>query len=250
MKQSIFKNIKFNTEKGFTPTPSLVSLESVSDIFLDKFKHSKKSFFKTFFNSPTKTQHKTWCLGFTLIELMVATSIFVVIMLAAMGSLMAASATSKRAQQLQTSMDNVNFAMESMTRSIRIGRNYICKTGIDTVDLNTLPSSPIDCPSGGYLVAFIPATTMNLSGSKLIAYKLDGTSGTGVLERCTDNSTCVPITSSDVNITTLKFYVVGADNTTVKIQPSVYITMKGTVTIKGQASSFAIQTMASQRSSE
>jgi len=66
----IFK--KTNLVEGFTPTPSLVSLCSVLDNFSNKLKHSKKSFFKAFANSTTKTQHKTWCRGFTLVETMVA----------------------------------------------------------------------------------------------------------------------------------------------------------------------------------
>ena len=63
-----FKNIN----RGFTPTPSFVSLCSVLDSFSHKLKYIKKSFLKTFINGTTKTQHKTWCRGFTLVETMVA----------------------------------------------------------------------------------------------------------------------------------------------------------------------------------
>jgi hypothetical protein len=47
----------------------------------------------------------------------------------------------------------------------------------------------------------------------------------------------------------LKFFVEGSSTTDTK-QPSVYIIMKGTVTVKGQLTSFIMQTLASQRSTE
>jgi hypothetical protein len=55
--------------------------------------------------------------------------------------------------------------------------------------------------------------------------------------------------SRDVDIQTLKFFVNGTDISD-QTQPSVYISIKGTVTVKGVPNTFAIQTMASQRSSE
>jgi len=53
--------------------------------------------------------------------------------------------------------------------------------------------------------------------------------------------------SSDVNIERLKFFVKGAENPSENTQPSVYIIMKGTVKVKGVPTSFAVQTLASQR---
>jgi len=189
--------------------------------------------------------------GFTLIEMLVATSIFITVMLAAIGALTVSNETSKRAQQLRVSMDNVNFAMESITRSIRMGTNYVCTP---SVDLSNTTQLPIDCDfttAGGQFIAFKPASNMNPTGSPLMAFQQHSNGSYSSLQRCVAGSGCTDITSPEVDISTLKFFVIGADLTThPKVQPSVYVIIKGTVTIKGQATSFSIQTLASQRSSE
>jgi len=197
------------------------------------------------------SKKNTFLGGFTLVEMMVATSIFITIMLVAIGSLASSNATSKRAQQLRVSMDNVNFAMESITRSIRMGTNYICTP---SVDLSNATQLPIDCDfttAGGQFIAFKPAGNMNPTGSPLMAFQQHSNGSYSSLQRCVAGSGCVDITSPEVDISMLKFFVIGADLTThPKVQPSVYIIIQGTVTIKGQATSFSIQTLASQRSSE
>lgn len=161
--------------------------------------------------------------GFTLIELMVAISIFMMIMIMAMGSVLVASDVSKKADKLRTAMDNVNFAMESMTRSIRMGTAY----------------GP---------------------GSKGNNESFSFTDSAGVLtEYYKDNDTLkrkkgvpgfsFPLISGEVKVDTLKFFVRGTALGDT-IQPSVYIIMKGTVNVKGTPYSFALQTMASQRNLE
>ena len=181
--------------------------------------------------------------GFTLVELMVATSIFVVIMLASMGSLFTLLDASKTSRALRFAMDNVNFAMESMTRSIRMGTNYYCVSSSDTVSLSVLDSTH-DCTStqSGTLIAFKP---QDPAATNKVAYKLSA-SGTSI-ERCGEGVTpCVPIVSPDVRIDKLQFVVNGSDPNDSK-QASVYIIMKGSVLVKGVATSFSIQTLASQR---
>jgi Tfp pilus assembly protein PilE len=76
--------------------------------------------------------------GFTLVEIMVATSIFMIIMLVALGALISSSDTAKKSQALRTAMDNVNFAMESMTRSLRMGTDYYCVLSGSSVSLGEL----------------------------------------------------------------------------------------------------------------
>lgn len=155
--------------------------------------------------------------GFTLIELMVAISIFMMIMIMAMGAVIVASDASKKADKLRTAMDNVNFAMESMTRSIRMGTSY-------------------DASGGNF--SFTSSEQKNIS-YKVLSKKL---------QRCISPSPCVDMVSSEVEIDKLDFTVkgvgVGGE------QPSVYIIMKGTVNMKGASYSFALQTMASQRNLE
>jgi len=182
--------------------------------------------------------------GFTLIELMVATSIFVVIMLASMGALFMLLDASKNSRALRFAMDNVNFSMESMTRSIRMGTNYYCVESGSGVSMSDTTSSR-DCPDGGTLISFVPQSPAILRVGYKLTARNDPPKNTYTLERCDING-CIPIVSSDVDIRKLKFFVKGSaynDNE----QASVYIIMKGTVLVKGVPTSFSIQTMASQR---
>jgi len=186
--------------------------------------------------------------GFTLIEIMVATSIFTIIMLIAIGSLVVASDSAKKSQALQTAMDNVNFAMDSMTRSLRTGTTYSCITTptieyIDKKDcVNTGNSN-----DGGSGIAFTPVNHPNADTAYAQVQRDDLTY---TLQRCDlsnpFNPSCVDLVANNVNIKTLRFFVNGSDPSD-KIQPSVYIIMEGTITIKDQPTSFAIQTMTSQR---
>ena len=180
--------------------------------------------------------------GFTLVELMVATSIFVVVMLASMSALFILLDSGKSSRALRLAMDNVNFAVESMTRSIRMGTNYYCVTGggngIGPTDfLNTGKN----CSNGGTAVSFLPqGSTTSRVGYE---WHIDS-NNKGTLLRCDANG-CVSIVSSDVNIEQLKFFVKGSEVN--DGQASTYIIIKGTVYVKNVPTSFSIQTLASQR---
>lgn len=179
--------------------------------------------------------------GFTLIELMVATSIFTIIMLAAMGSVIVTSDLAKRSQALNFTMDNLSFAIESMSRSLRMGTNYTCSS--TSINLSGNPA-PQDC-DGGSMIAFIPVGS---SSGYRVAYKLD--SSTNTIQRCDSINSCVSVVSPEITIDKLKFYVKGATNPSDNIQPSVYMIIRGSVTIKNKITSFAIQTMISERTLE
>lgn len=178
-------------------------------------------------------------LGFTLIELMVATSLFVVIMLSALSSLFMLLDESKNSRALRLAMDNVNFAMESMTRSIRMGSNYYC----GSVELSNLTETQ-DCPSGGSTVSFVPQS----QGSDPVAYRIKYKLENNTLKRYDSvNQDGISMISSDVKIESLNFFVKVPNINNMYIQPSVYIIMRGTVKVKGVPTYFAVQTLASQR---
>ena len=76
----------------------------------------------------TLKQHK----GFTLIEVMVSISIFTVVMVVALGAILSIVNANRKAQSLHTVINNVNLAVETMTRDLRTGYGYKCG-GIDCV---------------------------------------------------------------------------------------------------------------------
>lgn len=186
-------------------------------------------------------KNKNFNRGFTLIELMVATSIFMIIMMIAIGSLIITSDLAKKSNAMNFTMDNLNFAIESMSRSLRMGTNYTCSSYINLAG-NPAPSS---CANGNTFIAFKPAGEAKTSTYR-VGYKLN--TGTNTIQRCT-TSGCVDIVSPDINIDNLKFFVRGAE-TGDNIQPSIYMIVKGSVSIKGEVNSFAIQTMIAQRTLE
>lgn len=193
--------------------------------------------------------------GFTLVELMIATSLFTIIMLMGVGTLIISSNASRNAQKLRVAVDNVNFAMESMTRELRTGSHFYCsESTVPMVD-----GLVKDCVSGN-VIAFTPQEVDGQPKTRA-AYVLQKRSdGTNTLKRCEgDDSNCSDIVSKDVNVETLKFYVEGSylpDNVvplppqTDKIQPSVKVLMSGVVKTKNGSAPFSLQSMAAQRSVE
>ncbi len=187
--------------------------------------------------------------GFTLIELMVASSIFAMIMLVCIGALIVTLNTAKNSRALRVAMDNVNFAMESMTRSLRMGTSYYCAEAGSQVPMRDNKEENQDCENGGTFIAFVPQLPdehFSRIGYQIVKRENEDTH---TLKRCdgsTQPATCVDIVSSDVDIHKLNFIVKGSDETD-GVQASVYMMVQGSIMIKGKANDFSIQTLASQR---
>lgn len=62
--------------------------------------------------------------GFTLIEIMVSMSIFIIVMVVATGAVLSAVDANRKAQALGSVMNNLNVALESMVRDVRTGSLY------------------------------------------------------------------------------------------------------------------------------
>lgn len=194
--------------------------------------------------------------GFTLIEILVSTAIFIVVMVIAMGSLLSISTANNKAETVKTVMDNLNFALDSMSRSVRTGVNYHCTT---SGDIST--PAPNDCPSGSDYFVFLASSISQpdcVSGSScVVTYCLGDTntatcgSGTSILRNVYNGSTntgYVPLTATEVVVDSLTFYVVGAplaDDT----QPRVTIVASGHTNFGSTAedTSFDVQTSITQR---
>ncbi len=184
--------------------------------------------------------------GFTLVELMVSMAIFMMIMLAAMGSLFVSLNAIRNIRAEQTAIDSVNYAVESMSRSIRLGTKY------HSCDGNCPPNTDTTAVYNGNnsRISFVPQNFDEINGTpgtgSRIEYRLEG----GKVKRCEKN-VCASIVSDEVTITTLKFDIKGAEDTspiTDDYHPRVYILVGGEVTIKGsETTTFAIQTIAAQR---
>ena len=175
----------------------------------------------------TRTKIKN---GFTLIELMVAMSIFIIIMMISMGSIIGIFDANRKSRSLKTVLNNLNLAVESMSKEMRFGKNYHCGSGTITV--------PQNCPSGDTLMSFLSSDDLQ------ITYRLNGTT----IEKKTEDEIYLPVTGQEIIIDDLTFFTLGAGiENAPQLQPKVIIKIKShSGTGKGQTD-FTLQTLVSQR---
>jgi len=178
--------------------------------------------------------------GFTLVEMITAVAIFSIVMIVAMGALLAVINANKQNQALQTAINNLNLAMEMMSREIRVGYTYHCG------DTGTI-TEPNNCEEGQSSLAFEPFDGSSSNPDDQIIFKLENKR----IKRSDDGgASFLFLTAPVVVLEELKFYVAGA-NSGDDIQPRVLISASGYVDLgsigeRGK-SYFNLQTTASQR---
>ncbi|PCI89949.1 hypothetical protein COB18_02390 [Candidatus Kaiserbacteria bacterium] len=204
----------------------------------------------------TKTIHHQ-SRGFTLIEMMVAVALFAIVMTVSVGALLSLVDANRKAQSLQSVMNNLNVALDGMVRSIRMGVNYHCG---NINELNqTVLSTRVDCISGGQLFAFEAFGNSRSNNSDQWVYWFED----GRLYKSEDSrTTALPITAPEIQIDSFEVFVTGAAGVLNQdgdvIQPKVVISLQGTAGAEGNTFSvvgsaekirttFNIQAVASQR---
>lgn len=167
--------------------------------------------------------------GYTLIELMIAIGLFSIIMMLASGAYLMMIGLNRQAQSISTGIDNLSFALESMTRNIRTGSDYSCG------------ASGGDCVDGDTSFSF-----KNQKGETVV-YKLSGTALQQVVE-----GTQSLLTEPSVIITSLIFYAFGTEPA-----PGDYRQARVTISVSGTISSgpttnqsFTIETGATMRGTD
>lgn len=199
--------------------------------------------------------------GFTLIEIMVAISIFSMVMVVIIGALLLLNDANKKAQALRAVVDNMNFAMEDMTRNIRTGRDYKCDIEV-AGGVPRIVSDSCDSSNGddGIVVKGPTNSARNQATCYLYKFKQADTTHPGSIgyskkivsgdDTCESGNAFPPVSnlvSSEVNIKNAKYYVMQG----VGQQPIVIISINGefNTSYLGQkfATPFDIQTTVSQR---
>jgi type II secretory pathway pseudopilin PulG len=71
-----------------------------------------------------KSSIKSKFSGFTLIEIMVACSIFIIVMMIAIGSIFSLVNANRKSRALSSVVNNLNIGLESMVRDLRTGTNH------------------------------------------------------------------------------------------------------------------------------
>lgn len=140
--------------------------------------------------------------GFTLVEMLVAVSLFSIVMVVSVGTLIVLLSAAGVAQTAQSLTSNLSFAFDSMSRNIRTGYEYYC-TGTVTPDGNSLPSGTQDCEDGNSVFVF----TEGQSGNR-IAYRFD--SATEALYQKVEDGSWLRLTSEEIAIDAFQFILVGS----------------------------------------
>lgn len=169
--------------------------------------------------------------GFTLIELMVAISIFTIVMMVAMGAVFSVVSANRKSQSINVVVNNLNFAFESMIRDMRTGSNYQV-SNCDNTD---------EC---------LTVSFRNREG-KLVSYTQGEDEATGqlVILKTYPNDRSLPqgaITDPEITITSMSFNLKGEG--TGDGQLLLRIHLQGEAGNQSTKSSFNIQTLISPRS--
>lgn len=183
--------------------------------------------------------------GFTLIEMMVAVSIFAIVMMVGVGALLSLIEANRRAQAINSVMNNLNAALESMTRSIRVGTTYYCQASATSPSPSVL-ENPQNC-TDGTLLAFEASGGDSSDNTDQVVYRLNGIQ----LERSLDSgATWVALTAPEVSIDSFSFHVVGAQSFSEAadtIQPRVLMRIRGSAPVPGGTTDFNVQASVAQR---
>ncbi len=200
--------------------------------------------------------------GFTLIEVMVAVSLFSVVMVISIGALLSLVDANRKAQAMQSVINNLNIALDGMIRSIRMGTNYHCGIG----ELYN-PQDCVSTPSTQIAFESFDGDITNIN-DQWVYWLAEDSSNNNVkrIYRSKTNKTtpATPITAPEINISTFDVYVKGAEETLSDLsedtnQPMVVISVEGVagseitsgIGVSGSKkkieTTFTIQATASQR---
>ena len=183
--------------------------------------------------------------GYTIIETMIAVSLFVVIITTGVGALLNANLLHQKSRDMRSIMDNLSFILEDMSRNLRTGWNYECIS--DEESIPALPPSPTSCPYGigvyfqsslGRWAYHIDTNPSDIN--KLSVFKSVDESGAMIQYLLTPEEVDIDPVSG--------FSVLGAEPPSGdEQQPFVIIRLVGTLTFKDTITPFSLQTSVSQR---
>ncbi|HQT82536.1 MAG: hypothetical protein B7W98_00485 [Parcubacteria group bacterium 20-58-5] len=183
--------------------------------------------------------------GYTLVELVVAVGLFALVMTLASGAYLLMISINRQAQGIATGINNLSFALETVTRTIRTGRNYPC---------NTVTSCTIDAATGG-------SFSFTDENDNTVTYSLGTTAASKQYIEVTTysaaNGTVIAALTDpqSVDVTGLTFYVSGTKPGDIYqdiYQPHVTIIVQGNVSVgPGKPPQpFSIETGATMRGTD
>jgi len=199
--------------------------------------------------------------GYTIIETMIAVSLFLIIIIIGMGALVNANFLHQKSQNMRSIIDNLSFVMEDISRNLRTGYNYRCITNnSDLNNTNTIATAQSGNSCGGIAFEYqngIPyeydsnGVLIDRHGEDQWVYYLGNCNGKDGICKSVKGATSgsfIQLVPDEVIMTMSdsSFTVTGAVSGD-SLQPFVTIKLVGSINSKGIISPFSLQTSVSQR---
>lgn len=164
--------------------------------------------------------------GFTLLEMVVSLGIFSVVIVTAIGAMLSVQGAQVKAANIQTIQDNLRFALESMTKEMRAGTAFRPFAG-GGQQFDGLTFTRSDGSDVGY--CFSAGALRKISGSS------------------SDCSVSSAVTSEDIVVEDVTFYVIGQAPGRSDGQPRITIALQARSQDVRLATSFRVQTTVTSR---
>lgn len=182
--------------------------------------------------------------GYTIVETIVAVSLFIVVILSGTGALLNANLLHNKSQDMRAIIDSLSFAMEDISKNLRTGYDFQCFESGDRLGPGYL-STPRSC-ADGWAIAFEGSKGNPDTYTDQWVYYISE----GKIFKSTDGANnFIQLTPDEITVDVAAgFTVVGAEPPPGnEEQPFVTIRLSGTITYKDVATPFSLQTSASQR---
>ncbi|MEX0930750.1 MAG: type II secretion system protein, partial [Candidatus Paceibacterota bacterium] len=200
-------------------------------------------------NYRTRCLNKNVNAGFTLMELLVSLTLFTVVIVMAVGTLLVLIDANTKAQNMQEAMTNLTFALDSMTREIRTGSGYFCHQN-NAWNINLTNDSTRDCINSTTGISFVEggSSLTKGSGGNRIGYRF----AKNAIQRKVGTRDWQPLTSDAVVIEEMRITVRNSEtyfpSRSNILQPTVTIFIRGSAgTIENVDTSFSMQTTITRR---
>ena len=171
--------------------------------------------------------------GYSLLEMIVSVGIFSVIMVIATGAYLTLINLDRQARATNDVVSNLSFAVDSMSRAVRTGKDYKCNNVPNTTCVNVNS----------------PGTSLGFTDSdgRTIVYSLVNSQIVALVTPPTGSAFSSKLTDPRITIQALHFFVRGV-GTGDGIQPQVLFTIAGVLTTDhGKTVTFSIEGGATQR---
>jgi type II secretory pathway pseudopilin PulG len=184
--------------------------------------------------------------GYTIIETMIAISLFIIIVMMGMGALLNANLLHKKSQNLRSIIDNLSFVLEDMSRNLRTGYNYHCISPKSS-DFSNLGAPQNGDPCGGIAFEYQNGNVGNLNDQWVYFISNNKSGGLGIFKSIDGGSNPVQLTPDEIDIDPASFFSVFGAEADDGGQPFASVKLSGKIIYNNIETPFSLRTSVSQR---